>query len=214
MNEKTANREPLTRREADTLRYIFRHVKRHKVVPTRSEIAAGIGIQSKQTAAHFVARLAEKGYVETAHRASRQIQILVEPDVVVIDARCGVDENEPLVKGNRIVGELGGCVADAFTARPDLFVVQDNGGQRQLLAVRTDDEVKEGRTVLVRNENRLVTGTCRQIRDGNAKVEMTANEGTGVPEPETAWFDLGKENCPIEGVVVGRLIIEQDRNRG
>ena len=209
MNRKErTDRQALSRREADTLRYILLYRRRHKVIPTRSEIARGIGIRAKQAVDQYINRLKEKGYIETAHRGHRQIRVLIEPDIPIIDGGRGLANDEPLLSENRILGQLGGILVEGLKPRPDLFVVDESGPKACLLAVCTDKEIREGHTVIARNAGEVINGTCVQIRDGRAQVSMVQDDGT----EQTVWLDLGEDDSQIKGVVIGKVKVVQEEN--
>ena len=202
MNRKERTSRPaLTRREADTLRYIVSFRRRHNVIPTRIEIAKGIGIRAKQAVDQYVSRLEEKGYVETEHRGHRHIRVLMEPDIPIVDGQ-ELTNDEPLLHENRILGQLGGTLVEGFKPRPDVLVVDDRGDKGCLLAVCTDKEIRKGQTVVARNKGELISGTCVQVRNEAAQLSVVKRDGT----QQDIWVDHGEDSSQIEGVVIGKVI--------
>jgi SOS-response transcriptional repressor LexA len=79
MNEVLKELPYLTRRQLDTLAWIWRYWVAHSHAPTQREIAAAMGASSRTaTAAPFIDPLVAKGYLLKTSAASRNLTITAQ----------------------------------------------------------------------------------------------------------------------------------------
>ncbi len=69
----------LTEREQTTLQFIQSYIAKHAKAPLLTEIAEGLGIQSKGVAHRYVSTLEEQGYIRR-HQKHRGIELEGHPD--------------------------------------------------------------------------------------------------------------------------------------
>jgi repressor LexA len=67
-------------RQADTLRFLVAHFKAHGYAPTFEEIAAHLGIRSRNAVNDHLDGLERKGFIQRTPMKSRAIRILREEE--------------------------------------------------------------------------------------------------------------------------------------
>ena len=201
-------RPPLTKGEAATLDFFHTHMDRNNRPPTRKRAALGRGISAKQVIDNFLKRLETKGYVETGRYGRRDVRILLKPDVPLFHAAHRLQPGEPLQSNERMLGRIPRTVVDGFAREPTIFVLDDSERPVCLLAVRTGEKVEKGTRLIARKGCEVVCGTCCQIRDGSAEIAIANDDGT----EQRMWVATNEENSPVEGEVIGKVMIVQQEN--
>lgn len=73
----------LTKRQDETLRFLFAYQMQHGTAPTFAEIATAIGSKSKSRISEILIALEERRYIRRLRDRPRAIEILIEPDLSV-----------------------------------------------------------------------------------------------------------------------------------
>ena len=199
----------LTERQEEVLVAIRAHLRRHRVPPSRAELATALGVKSLSTVKEHLMHLALKGWIELPEgRTQRGIRLLDE-DLPVIEVLGEIAAGEPIVAEVRTVESMPSVVADRFHPRPSYFLtVRDDSMDRtglhegDLVAVRADANACEGKIVVARFDN-LVT-LQRLVRLNAHEVELRPESHNR--SHRVKRIDLQRTALDIDGFVVGALL--------
>ena len=71
----------LTKRQQDVFDFIVKHIKKHGVAPTISEISDAMGIKSKNQTHKTLLALRDRGYITWRPKCARSISVLFTEDM-------------------------------------------------------------------------------------------------------------------------------------
>ena len=188
-------------RQAETLQFVKAFGRTRTASPTLREIAEALGVKNGVSAHDCITALVRKGYLEKIKPAggTRQLRVVGEPEVPVIDATGRIDPSEPLVDDSRIVETMRGVLAESFDPVPDFAVVRE--GEcclAELMVVCRRVDAKEGTTVLGRLGDEIVVG---RIKGGRVELESGGVEA----KRSRRRIRRTDPNFRLEGVVVGTV---------
>ncbi len=193
----------LTPSQLKTLAFIRRFIARHQHAPSLSEIAVGIGIQSKGVAHRYVQALAESGHLILHSGQHRGIELVEEnlEDALSIPLMGSIAAGQPI---------------EAIPGQDQLDLSTLYGPNRYALRVTGDSMVEvgilDGDTVIIEqrdiaNDGEIVVAlidgenaTLKRLKyrqDGN--LALIAENATIPPMIYAA------ERVAIQGIVVGQL---------
>jgi repressor LexA len=195
--------DELTRRQAQVLELIRRHLADRGVPPTRVEISQRLGFRSANAAEAHLRALARKGYIRLVPGISRGIQLPARrrgheglPIVGRVAAGLPILA-EQNIEGNVSVGR------DVFRPRADYLLRVRGMSMRDagildgdLLAVHRTQDVQNGQIVVARVNDEV---TVKRFHKQGRHVRLTAAH----PEFATLLVDLRGQVLAIEGVAVG-----------
>jgi len=199
----------LTTREQDALHFIHGYIAQHGRAPLLSEIALGIGIQSKGVVHRYVQRLADEGKIRLITGRHRGIELVSEPTssedsltpyslpllgkiaagqpIEAIEDHTEIDLSEFFIAPNRFVLKVqGDSMIEAGILDNDMVVVEQS--QR----ANNDDIV----VALIDNEE----ATLKRLRHEPA--------GCVTLYPANARLSpmiYAAERVQIQGIVVGQM---------
>jgi len=191
----------LTEREQTTLQFIQSYIARHAKAPLLTEIAEGLGIQSKGVVHRYLSTLEEQGYIRR-HQKHRGIELEGHPDsdelpllgriaagkpIEAIENRELINFANLLGGPNRYVLQVKGhSMIDEGIRSGDLVVIEQSGTARsnQIVVALIDD-----------NE-----ATLKRIKFPNRDVVrlIPANKNMQPKEYPT-------DRVTIQGVLVGQV---------
>ena len=201
----------LTERQQEALGIIRRHLAKRGVPPSRSELAADLGLTNPAGAdAHLVA-LARKGWIEVHAGVERGIQLLregtpvLDPDeLTVVPAGTPMAAVEPR-GGQRLPNEIKA----QFDTEPDCFLkvkgqsmsatgIQDG----DIVALRYQSEASNGDLVIARIGDEITLKRITITREGRVRLEPESYDAGHEP----IEIDAETEDWGVVGVVVGAIL--------
>jgi len=191
--------DPLTRRQAQILRFIQDAIEENGYPPTLVEIARAFRFRSPNAAADHLKALARKGAVEVTEGLSRGIRLKAEQGLPLIgrvaagspilaeanvQARYRVDPALFKPRADYLLKVRGLSMRDAGILDGDLLAVHHTGEARsgQIVVARLHDEV-----------------TVKRLRRRGHQIELVAEN----PDYKSIVLDPRRDALAIEGVAVG-----------
>ena len=214
-------RTELTSRQAEALEIIRRHIQARGVPPSRSELAAEMGMTTPSGVDKHLIALSKKGWAAIHASVERGIQLLregaplLEENDIPTMRRTGKPALTEERREPKRLNDLESFV-EHFDARPDYF-----------LRVRGDwlDKIGQigqvGQVGLRGGDLVAVQSTAHaHVREGDLVVEKTGKEVTlkryhrkSKPEQRDSPIDAHTEDAEIVGVVVGAIVRTRQRPR-
>ena len=191
----------LTEREQATLQFITDYIARHRKAPLLTEIAKGLGIQSKGVAHRYVSALEERGLIRR-HQRHRGIELTNHPDYDELPLLGRIAAGKPIeaITDRELISFahlLGG---------PNRYVLQVKGHSMIDEGIRSGDLVVIEQSSTARN-NQIVVAlidnyevTLKRIKFPNRDVIrlIPANKNMQPKEYST-------DRVTIQGVLVGQV---------
>ena len=210
----------LTPRQAEALRIIRRHIKVRGVPPSRSELAAEMGMTTPSGVDKHLIALSKKGWASLHASVERGIQLLREGAPLLEDADIPtIAAGTPILAEERREPKRMNdfeSFSEHFDARPDYFLrVKGDSldkvglGSGDLVAVRRAANVQEGDLVVARIGQDITLK--RYHRKSKNTIELQP-ESTN-PEHRSIQIDAHTEDVEIVGVVVGAVVGTRQRIR-
>jgi len=193
----------LTRRQAQVLDTVRRHIVETGYPPTRADIANELGFRSPNSAEEHLRALARKGVIEMVPGTSRGIRLPDERGLPVIGR---VAAGNPILAEEHIEERVD-LPPDFFRPRAD-FLLRVKGDSMvgagildgDLLAVHKTPEARNGQIVVARVDDDVTVK--RFQRTGNqARVCLLPENNNYAP----IEVDLRNREFTIEGLSVGIL---------
>ncbi len=191
----------LTDREQDTYNFITNYyIKTHKA-PLLTEIAEGLGIQSKGVVHRYVSSLEEKGYI-TRNAKTRGIELTDQPNLDELPLLGRIAAGKPIeaIEDQQLVNFshlLGG---------PNRYVLQVKGnsmidegirnGDLIIIESQTTAESNQIIVALIDNEN----ATLKRIQFPKKDVVRLIPENKNMQPKE-----YSSDRVTIQGVLVGQV---------
>ncbi|OGX08830.1 MAG: repressor LexA [Omnitrophica WOR_2 bacterium GWA2_47_8] len=195
MNETQEN--PLTSRQKEVLKFIYKAIKNDNLPPTIREIAAHFGFSSTGTVRDHLKALVNKGYIKVSQNKSRAIELMREKLFQV-----------PIL--GRVYAGLPNLAVEEIEGYLDLdsFVFSDNS--TFALKVKGDSMIDAGimpdDLVLVKRQTVAQTGeTVVALIDDEATVKTLKRNGSHIYlQPANAKYDpiLVDDKVSIIGKVI------------
>ena len=132
MEEERKNRRGRTREGGDfeisprqqaTLDALRDYWARHKIGPSRADLANALGLQSQSGTDRHIQALLRRGLVELVPGASRSLRVVESGEVPLIEAKGRVSHRNALTDDVHRSGWIPDCLAAKFSPRPDFFLV-------------------------------------------------------------------------------------------
>jgi repressor LexA len=191
----------LTKRQAQVLELIRRHIADTGYPPTRADIAEELGFRSPNAAEEHLKALARKGAIEMIPGTSRGIRL---PESAGLPIVGRVAAGEPILAAEHIEDTCP-IPADFFKPSAD-FLLRVRGDSMidagildgDLLVVHKTTEARNGDIVVARIDDDV---TVKRLQKGRARsvVHLIAEN----PAYEPIEVDLTTRAFTIEGLAVG-----------
>ena len=191
--------EPLTRRQAQILRFIQDAIEENGYPPTLVEIARAFRFRSPNAAADHLKALARKGAIEVTEGLSRGIRLKTEPGLPLIGR---VAAGSPILAEANVQARYRVDPA-LFKPRADYLLKVRGLSMRDagildgdLLAVHSTQEARSGQIVVARLHDEV---TVKRLKRRGHQIELAAE----TPDYQSIVLDPRRDALAIEGVAVG-----------
>ncbi len=193
----------LTRRQAQVLDIVQRHIAETGYPPTRADIADELGFRSPNAAEEHLRALARKGALQVVPGTARGLRLPEEPGLPIIGR---VAAGSPILAEEHIEDRVN-APADFFHPRAD-FLLRVRGDSMtgvgildgDLLAVHKTAEAQNGQIVVARIDDDVTVKRFQRTRN-RARVRLLPENEDYAP----IEVDLREQDFSIEGLSVGIL---------
>ncbi|CAN5170166.1 transcriptional repressor LexA [soil metagenome] len=155
--------EPLTKRQAEILKYVSEHIEDQGYAPSYREICSHFGLSSTATVAEHIETLKMKGYLHQEENLARSIQIAANP----ADMSTGF-ASIPLL----------GCIAagrpiEAIATEETIDIPKDMGGHNvYALRVKGQSMIDDG----ILDNDYVIIEQTRVARNGDIVVALVDHD--------------------------------------
>lgn len=182
--------------------YLKEQIRDKGYPPSVREICAALGFKSTSSAHQYIARLAEKGYIDKGDLKTRAIKIVGDEPTISIPVVGKVAAGEPILAQENIEDYFS--IGESFFSQSDLkndtFVLKVQGESMINAGINSGDYI------IVTKQDTAINGQIVvAMIDGNATVKTFYKEKDHVrlqPENDTMEPIIVK-NVQIVGKVVG-----------
>lgn len=192
-------RARLTRRQAEILGLIREALTGTGVPPTRSELAAALGVRSPNAVEEHLRALERKGAIELTRGTARGIRLVGGMGLPIIGR---VAAGSPILAEESVERRIE-LDANLFVPAADYFLrVRGNSMvgagilDGDLVAVHRTTEARKDQVVVARLDDEVTVKRYRPARGGAWLVPEN-------PEMKPLWVRPGDHQFVLEGVVVG-----------
>ena len=182
--------------------YLKEQIREKGYPPSVREICAALGFKSTSSAHQYIARLAEKGYIDKGNLKTRAIKIVGDEPTISIPIVGKVAAGEPILAQENIEDYFS--IGESFFSQSDLkndtFVLKVQGESMINAGINNGDYIIVTRQDTARNGQIVVA-----MIDGDATVKTFYKEKDHVrlqPENDTMEPIIVKD-VQIVGKVVG-----------
>lgn len=182
--------------------YLKEQIREKGYPPSVREICAALGFKSTSSAHQYIARLAEKGYIDKGDLKTRAIKIVGDEPTISIPIVGKVAAGEPILAQENIEDYFS--IGESFFSQSDLkndtFVLKVQGESMINAGINNGDYIIVTRQDTARNGQIIVA-----MIDGDATVKTFYKEKDHVrlqPENDTMEPIIVKD-VQIVGKVVG-----------
>lgn len=182
--------------------YLKEQIREKGYPPSVREICAALGFKSTSSAHQYIARLAEKGYIDKGDLKTRAIKIVGDEPTISIPVVGKVAAGEPILAQENIEDYFS--IGESFFSQSDLkndtFVLKVQGESMINAGINNGDYIIVTKQDTARNGQIVVA-----MIDGNATVKTFYKEKDHVrlqPENDTMGPIIVKD-VQIVGKVVG-----------
>lgn len=182
--------------------YLKEQIREKGYPPSVREICAALGFKSTSSAHQYIARLAEKGYIDKGDLKTRAIKIVGDEPTISIPVVGKVAAGEPILAQENIEDYFS--IGESFFSQSDLkndtFVLKVQGESMINAGINNGDYIIVTKQDTARNGQIVVA-----MIDGNATVKTFYKEKDHVrlqPENDTMEPIIVKD-VQIVGKVVG-----------
>ena len=192
----------LTRQEKSVLDYIKQQIREKGYPPSVREVCNAVGFKSTSSAHQYIARLADKGYIDKGDLKTRAIRIKGDEPTITIPIVGKVAAGEPILAQENIEDYFS--IGESFFAKSDLkndtFVLKVQGESMINAGINNGDYIIVTKQNTARNGQIVVA-----MIDGNATVKTFYKEKDHVRlQPENDTMDpIIVKDVQIVGKVVG-----------
>lgn len=182
--------------------YLKEQIREKGYPPSVREICAALGFKSTSSAHQYIARLAEKGYIDKGDLKTRAIKIVGDEPTISIPVVGKVAAGEPILAQENIEDYFS--IGESFFSQSDLkndtFILKVQGESMINAGINNGDYIIVTKQYTARNGQIVVA-----MIDGNATVKTFYKEKDHVrlqPENDTMEPIIVKD-VQIVGKVVG-----------
>ncbi len=182
--------------------YIKQQIRQKGFPPSVREICAALGFKSTSSAHQYIARIAEKGYIDKSDLKTRAIRVIGEEPTITLPIVGKVAAGEPILATQNI--------EDYFSIGESFFKTNDLQSDNFILKVQGESMINaginDGDYIIVSKQNVAKNGQIVvAMIDGEATVKTFYKEKDHIrlqPENDTMSPIISK-NVEIVGKVVG-----------
>ena len=182
--------------------YIKQQIRQKGFPPSVREICAALGFKSTSSAHQYIARIAEKGYIDKSDLKTRAIRVIGEEPTITLPIVGKVAAGEPILATQNI--------EDYFSIGESFFKTTDLQSDNFILKVQGESMINaginDGDYIIVSKQNVAKNGQIVvAMIDGEATVKTFYKEKDHIrlqPENDTMSPIISK-NVEIVGKVVG-----------
>lgn len=192
----------LTKQEKRVLDYIKQQIREKGYPPSVREVCIAVGFKSTSSAHQYIARLADKGYIDKGDLKTRAIRVKGDEPTITIPVVGKVAAGEPILAQENIEDYFS--IGESFFAKSDLkndtFVLKVQGESMINAGINNGDYIIVTKQNTARNGQIVVA-----MIDGNATVKTFYKEKDYVRlQPENDTMDpIIVKDVQIVGKVVG-----------
>ena len=197
----------LTDIQRDTLEWIRSFARANGVMPTRAEIAAGLGVRHKSVIDQRLSALERKGHITLRAGSPRFIQIRDEELPLIVAGTVAAGEPHPRRRPDQAPGPAFG--GGSLPVQPDFFLRVEGDSMDRLgfftgsvVAIRAQSTAEHGEVIVARIGDQVTLKRYRRIDE--QRVELRP-ESTN-PEHQPIVVDLETDAFEVCGVAVGALL--------
>ena len=197
----------LTDIQRKTLDFVREYARDQGVMPSRSEIAEGLGVRHKSAIDARLLALQAKGWIELRAGSPRFIRLLKEDLPLLIAGPIAA--GEPILADERIRGQIPRAIADWFPQRPDFFLRVEGDSMNRLglvtgtvVAVKAQPVAENRDVVVARFEDHVTLKRFVIVDERRAELHPESTN----PAHRSIDLDLESDAFEIAGVAVGALI--------
>ena len=182
--------------------YLKEQIRQKGYPPSIREICAALNFKSTSSVHQYIARLAEKGYIDKGDLKTRAIKIVGDEPTISIPVIGKVAAGEPILAQENIEDYFS--IGESFFSQSDLkndtFVLKVQGESMINAGINNGDYIIVSKQNTARNGQIVVA-----MIDGNATVKTFYKEVDHVRlQPENDTMDpIIVKNVQIVGKVVG-----------
>lgn len=182
--------------------YLKEQIREKGYPPSVREICAALGFKSTSSAHQYIARLAEKGYIDKGDLKTRAIKIVGDEPTISIPVVGKVAAGEPILAQENIEDYFS--IGESFFSQSDLksdtFVLKVQGESMINAGINNGDYIIVTKQDTARNGQIIVA-----MIDGDATVKTFYKEKDHVRlQPENDTMDpIIVKDVQIVGKVVG-----------
>ncbi len=194
--------EKLTVQEERVYEYLKKEINDTGYPPSIREICAALKFKSTSSAHQYIARLADKGYVEKKNLKTRAIRIVGAEPVVSLPVIGKVAAGEPILAQENIEDyfSIGETFFNNCVHGEDNFILKVQGESMINIGINDGDYIVVSKQNTARNGQVVVA-----MIDGNATVKTFYKEKDHIRlQPENDTMEpIIVNNAKIVGKVVG-----------
>ena len=208
VHPEEANLKPLTNRQKQVLDAIRARIFSTGMAPTRSELAADLGLSAGASVEGHLNALVRRNLIEITPEKQRAIRLVNAGAVPVVDTVYTCPQNEPLLSEERIVDQMPEVMACAYDPYPTYFYILGNNGMTtngldrgNIVAVHATDKAEDGAIVLAKLDSEIMCRFYRRIDRRHIELSREIEKGT-----ERELIDVTERDFAIEGIVLGSIM--------
>lgn len=182
--------------------YLKEQIREKGYPPSIREICAALNFKSTSSVHQYIARLAEKGYIDKGDLKTRAIKIVGDEPTISIPIVGKVAAGEPILAQENIEDYFS--IGESFFSQSDLknetFVLKVQGESMINAGINNGDYIIVSKENTARNGQIVVA-----MIDGNATVKTFYKEKDHIRlQPENSTMDpIIVPDCKILGKVAG-----------
>ena len=182
--------------------YLKEQIREKGYPPSIREICAALNFKSTSSVHQYIARLAEKGYIDKGDLKTRAIKIVGDEPTISIPIVGKVAAGEPILAQENIEDYFS--IGESFFSQSDLknetFVLKVQGESMINAGINNGDYIIVSKENTARNGQIVVA-----MIDGNATVKTFYKEKDYIRlQPENDYMlPIILPNCTILGKVIG-----------
>ena len=197
----------LTDIQRETLEWIKVFSRSNGVMPTRKEVAEGLGVRHKSLIDQRLSAIERKGWIELRSGSPRYIKFLNDDLPLIVGGT--VAAGEPILADERVAARIPSSVAEAFRRKPDFFVrIQGYSmdrmgvGTGSVVAIKAQTDAESGDVIVARVDDEVTLKRYYRIDERHVELRPASTDDGH----KTIQVDLESQAFEICGVAVGALI--------
>lgn len=190
------NNTALNVQEKRVYDYIKEQIRDNGYAPSVREVCAALGFKSTSSAHQYIARLADKGYIDKHELKTRAIRLAGEEPTITLPVVGKVAAGEPILATENI--------EDYFSIGESFFKTSDLKSDNFVLKVQGESMINAG----INNGDYIIVSKQNVARDGQIVVAMIDGEATVKTfYKEKDHIRLQPENDTMDPIIVKNVEI-------